>query len=142
MSLAHPHEPQRQARGGGYEVEHDLPLRHRPEAAVRRLIAAPSEQGGQDHERDEGDGQPDRQEGVLGPVRPSDGDGYAFRGFTYLVKHNYQQARNDFELALGEGSPSGDCTAGSAPTPNASQRASLVPVVSPRFAGAAWALRF
>jgi hypothetical protein len=57
--------------------------------------------------------------------RPDDGDGYAFRGFAYLVKHSYQQARNDFERALGERPPADACAMTGAPSPTPSERARL-----------------
>jgi tetratricopeptide (TPR) repeat protein len=58
-------------------------------------------------------------------LRPSDGDGFAFRGFTYLVKHDYQNARDDFERALGQRPPPEGCTPGALPAPTAAQRISL-----------------
>ena len=58
-------------------------------------------------------------------LRPSDSDGFAFRGFAYLVKHDYQNARDDFERALGQRPPAGGCRPGAAPAPTLAQRASL-----------------
>ncbi len=58
-------------------------------------------------------------------LRPSDSDGFAFRGFAYLVKHDYQSARDDFERALGQRPPAAGCRPGAAPAPTAAQRASL-----------------
>ncbi|MDQ2999316.1 MAG: hypothetical protein M3R61_19970, partial [Chloroflexota bacterium] len=58
-------------------------------------------------------------------LRPSDSDGFAFRGFAYLVKHDYQRAREDFERALGQRPPDAGCQPGAAPTPTEAQRASL-----------------
>ena len=58
-------------------------------------------------------------------LRPSDSDGFAFRGFAYLVKHDYQSAREDFERALGQRPPAAGCRPGAAPAPTAAQRASL-----------------
>ena len=58
-------------------------------------------------------------------LRPSDSDGFAFRGFTYLVKHDYQNARQDFERALGQRPPADGCRPAAAPAPTAAQRVSL-----------------
>jgi len=58
-------------------------------------------------------------------LRPSDSDGFAFRGFAYLVKHDYQSAREDFERALGQRPPAAGCRPAAAPAPTAAQRASL-----------------
>ncbi|MEO7908084.1 MAG: hypothetical protein ABIV47_00405, partial [Roseiflexaceae bacterium] len=58
-------------------------------------------------------------------LRPSDSDGFAFRGFAYLVKHDYQSARADFERALGQRPPAAGCKPGALPAPTAAQRASL-----------------
>jgi hypothetical protein len=58
-------------------------------------------------------------------LRPSDSDGFAFRGFAYLVKHDYQHAREDFERALGQRPPDEGCPQGAAPAPTAAQRTSL-----------------
>jgi hypothetical protein len=57
-------------------------------------------------------------------IQPGDSDGYAFRGFAYLVKRNYQYARDDFERGLGAQPPADSCALGTAPAPSASQRAS------------------
>src|SRR4029450_12674622 len=56
-------------------------------------------------------------------LRPSDSDGFAFRGFTYLVKHDYQNAREDFERALGQRPPADGCRLAAAPAPTAGQTA-------------------
>ncbi len=58
-------------------------------------------------------------------LRPSDSDGFAFRGFAYLVKHDYQSARDDFERALGQRPPAAGCGSEAAPAPTAAQRTSL-----------------
>ncbi|HEU5103839.1 MAG TPA: tetratricopeptide repeat protein, partial [Roseiflexaceae bacterium] len=58
-------------------------------------------------------------------LRPSDSDGFAFRGFAYLVKHDYQSARTDFERALGQRPPDPGCLPGAAPSPTEAQRVSL-----------------
>jgi hypothetical protein len=58
-------------------------------------------------------------------LRPNDSDGYAFRGFAYLVRQNYLASRADFERALGERPPSDACAGDTRPRPSASQRVSL-----------------
>jgi hypothetical protein len=58
-------------------------------------------------------------------LRPGDSDGFAFRGFAYLLKHDYQSARDDFERALGQRPPAEGCFPGAAPAPTAAQRISL-----------------
>jgi hypothetical protein len=58
-------------------------------------------------------------------LRPSDSDGFAFRGFAYLVKHDYQRAREDFERALGQRPPAEGFRSGVLPAPTAAQRTSL-----------------
>jgi hypothetical protein len=58
-------------------------------------------------------------------LRPRDSDGYAFRGFAYLVQGEYAQSRDDFARALGEAAPRDACTHGALPAPSAAQQVGL-----------------
>lgn len=58
-------------------------------------------------------------------LRPANSDGYAFRGFAFLLRSDYDQARADFERALGARPPSEPCAAGALVAPSAAQAASL-----------------
>ena len=58
-------------------------------------------------------------------LRPRDSDGYAFRGFAYLVQGDYTQSRDDFARALGRVPARDACTQGALPTPDAAQQVGL-----------------